>query len=345
MTDRQNILVSVIMANYNTPIEYLKESINSILNQTHSNFELLIIDDGSTDDSLKYIENIQDERITILRNEKNMGLAYSRNRELDIAKGKYIAIMDSDDISEPTRFEKQVEFMENHPNVIVCESWTRYFSKDINDVNSWIYKPVIDDMEFFKIRMVYGNYIVNPAVMLNRSLIEKGNIRYKEYYTAAQDSRMWVDCAEVGDFAVFPEMLLNYRVHGQSTTKSNRPTQKKFLLETSQYQLKKLHYDLTEEKKEFFPYKSDIIDMYDLRTKKLLKDVIKANNIYNVYNQKKFKDYSWQLWIWNSAYEITKHNSVFHKAKIIFHFLFSRFIPFTKKVIDVLQTRHKLKNT
>ena len=102
-------LVSVVMPNYNTEEEYLRSAIESILNQTYSNFEFIIIDDGSTNDSVSIIESYDDERIVLIKNTENQGVTRSLNIALDHCKGDYIARMDSDDVSFPNRFEKQVE--------------------------------------------------------------------------------------------------------------------------------------------------------------------------------------------------------------------------------------------
>ena len=102
-------LVSVIMGNYNTPVSYLRESIDSILAQTYTDFELIIVDDASTDDSPAVLESYDDPRIRILYNEENLGLAKSLNRALDICRGEFVARMDSDDICLPERFEKQAD--------------------------------------------------------------------------------------------------------------------------------------------------------------------------------------------------------------------------------------------
>ena len=124
-------LVSVIMPVYNGE-KYLKEAIFSILNQTYQNFELIIIDDGSTDNSIKIINELKSKfsKIIYSPNKKNIGVSATRNRGMKLAKGKYIAFMDADDISPLYRFEKQVEFMENNSDYGLVgghyESFTNY---------------------------------------------------------------------------------------------------------------------------------------------------------------------------------------------------------------------------
>ena len=114
------VSISVVMPIYNTPVSFLKEAVESILNQTFSDFEFIIIDDGSANEVKEYLEGLTDPRIRIIRNEKNLGITKSLNIGFHAAKGKYIARMDSDDVSLSERFEKQFMFMETHPDVIMC---------------------------------------------------------------------------------------------------------------------------------------------------------------------------------------------------------------------------------
>ena len=140
-------LISVVMSNYNTPINYLKESIDSVLNQTYSNFEFIIIDDGSTDDSLKFIKSYDDPRIKLIVNEENIGLTKSLNKGLKAAQGEFIARMDSDDICYPERFEKQIEYMRKHPDTTVCGTWPNILDENGNiEMKKWA-SSEINDMD------------------------------------------------------------------------------------------------------------------------------------------------------------------------------------------------------
>ena len=119
--------ISVVMPTYNTQISILREAVDSILNQTFSDFEFIIIDDGSANDTYEYLKSIPDERIKIIKNDTNIGITKSLNIGFRAARGKYIARMDSDDIAFPDRFEKQYAFMESHPDVFVCGSKAIFF--------------------------------------------------------------------------------------------------------------------------------------------------------------------------------------------------------------------------
>ena len=121
MKNYNDILVSVIMPVYNGAL-YLREAIDSILSQTHTNLELIIINDGSNDNSEEIILSYEDNRIRYIINEKNSGICVTLNKGLDIAKGKYIARMDCDDISCPERLQMQIEYMEQNPSIGVLGS-------------------------------------------------------------------------------------------------------------------------------------------------------------------------------------------------------------------------------
>ncbi len=111
-------LVSVIMPVYNAE-KYIFEAVNSVIEQTYTNWELVLINDGSSDLSINIIKEFKDSRIRLYENRENMGIAYSRNRAIDLSRGKYIAIMDNDDISLPNRLKIQVEYLENHEEIDV----------------------------------------------------------------------------------------------------------------------------------------------------------------------------------------------------------------------------------
>lgn len=124
--------ISCIMANYNTKEEYLTKSINSILNQTYKDFELIIVDDGSTNGNVEFLQEYKnkDNRIKLLINDKNMGQPYSRNRAIKTASGEYIAIMDADDISLKDRFKIEVDYLDSHKEIMAVGGHKNDWSGD-----------------------------------------------------------------------------------------------------------------------------------------------------------------------------------------------------------------------
>ena len=213
--------ISVIMPVYNTTIEYLKESVDSILSQTYRNIEFIIIDDGSADETQSYLQSIEDERIKLVRNSKNLGTTKSLNIGLRMAKGKYIARMDSDDISLACRLERQYAYMENHPDVIACGTKVEYFG-----AQSGIHGSMIDNMERYRVKMLFVNPgPFHPTVMYRNDLLKKFNILYDERLEYAQDYGMWKTIINYGKISVINETLLRYRIHEKQVTNEHREKQ------------------------------------------------------------------------------------------------------------------------
>lgn len=203
-------LVSVVMPNYNTPEPYLRCAIESILTQTYSNLELIIIDDASTGNDIDVISSYTDDRITLLRNESNRHIAYTINRGIDVAKGEYIARMDSDDISLSQRVEEQVRFMQRRRDIDILCTQARMFGK-----KEGVFAPHLTKPEHMKTEIFFGCPVVHPTVMFRASFIHQHTLRYQDdlCYRAAEDYELWSRIAYLGGFCEYPRVLLHYRVH------------------------------------------------------------------------------------------------------------------------------------
>lgn len=208
-------LVSVIMPSYNTPKDILIEAINSIFSQTYNNLELVIVDDGSIESVEKILceNHINLSLIKILRNDDNAGIVYSLNRALEESSGEFIARMDSDDIAEIHRIEKQVDFMMKNPDISIISTYARTFGE-----YEGIYKSPIEDQDI-KALMLWKNPIIHPTVMIRTNVLRDNEVIYSSRY-ASEDYDMWARMAfEKGlKFHVLPEVLLNYRIHKNQVT-------------------------------------------------------------------------------------------------------------------------------
>ena len=205
-------LITVLMPVYNG-VTYLNEAIESILNQTFQNFEFIIIDDGSTDDSVKIIKSYDDNRIRLVENRNNLGQSETLNKGLRLAKGKYIARMDQDDISMPERFKKQLDFMENNSDVDVCGSWVQLMGK---------YNGIIEletQSEEIKISLLTNQNLTHPAVMIRKSTLVKYELNYNPTFTIGNDYDLWVRMFDYCSFANLPEPLLKFRMHDNQYSK------------------------------------------------------------------------------------------------------------------------------
>lgn len=206
-------LISVLLPVYNAE-KTLNETINSILSQTFTDFEFIIINDASTDHSEEIILNYKDFRIRYFKNFVNKGLVYTLNRGIDLACGKYIARMDADDISLPTRFQKQIDVMENHSEVIVCGTWIKPFGEGCTNIRFQL-KEYSAEM---KEQLVRDSCFAHPTVMIRRSILIEYSLRYNERYRHAEDYKLWTDMASYGEFYNVPEELLYYRISPSQVT-------------------------------------------------------------------------------------------------------------------------------
>ena len=204
--------VSVLMPVYKTPEKYLRETIESILNQTYRDFEFLILDDCPAQRVESVVKSYKDERIKYFQNEKNMGISLSRNKLLDLSQGEYLAVMDHDDISLSERFEKEVAYLDAHPEVGVVGTWYETFP------NVKLKKRLVVNSQIEK-ELMYGCSVLHPSSMIRKAVLEKNHLRYEDEFTPAEDYALWCRLIGKTKFANIPEVLYRYRVYGENTSK------------------------------------------------------------------------------------------------------------------------------
>lgn len=212
-------LVSIIMSVYNEE-KYLRQSMDSLIGQTLADFEIIVVDDCSEDRTTEIIESFRDDRIRLIRNEQNRGLTRNLNRALDYCRGKYIARMDGDDISLPERLEKQVHYMETHPDRMLAGCQTRTFGEQ-NLV--WRLK---DNPEKLRIMMLLRPVLAHPSFIMRGELIREYGFRYDESFRSAQDYDFAQRVSEQFRIGIVPEVLLCYRTHKEQV--SSRSTTEQY---------------------------------------------------------------------------------------------------------------------
>lgn len=208
------MLVSVVLPAYNAEL-YLKEAIDSVLAQTFTDFELIILNDGSMDKTEEIILSYQDSRIVYVKNEKNLGLIGTLNKGMALAKGKYIARMDADDICFPERFSKQVTFLEKNEEYVVCGTSAYRFHDDISDRQA--FNPPLTDANI-RVRLLFNSSFIHPSVMFRASVIRANNLSFNQNFKYAEDYYFWIDLLKCGKGFNLKEKLLYYRVVGTSQT-------------------------------------------------------------------------------------------------------------------------------
>ena len=202
--------VSVLMPAYNVE-KYIGEAIESILNQTFTDFEFIIINDGSTDNTAKIIREYtqKDKRIRFINHKKNKGLIAVLNEGLDLCRGEYIARMDSDDISLPERLAKQIKYMDNHPECGVVGAWIKKFGYKVRSNDIFKYPPIMKPLDF----VLRGNQVAHPCTMIRNSVLKTYNIKYKSQYKYAEDYAFWGEIVMFTEIHNLQEILLLYRWH------------------------------------------------------------------------------------------------------------------------------------
>ena len=207
-----NPLVSVVMPVYNSKA-YLNEALDSIRAQTYVNWECLVINEfGSNDGSSDIVQNFakEDSRFRLIQNETRLGLADSLNYGIHMARGKYIARLDADDLAYPTRFEKQVAFMEQHPDTAVCGTWQRHFGPDIE----WVHRPSCQ-AEQCKANLLFFCDLCHSTLMLRREFFQQHHLKYNREYQA-EDFELWTRVVRDGKIENLPEVLGDYRWDGNN---------------------------------------------------------------------------------------------------------------------------------
>lgn len=201
-------MISVVMPVYNGE-KYLKEAIDSILNQTFTDFEFLIINDGSTDETEEIILSYDDSRIRYVKNETNLQIVKTLNKGIELARGKYIARMDADDISLPNRLEKQVQFLEDNPDIDICGTWVQTFGLR---EETWKYPQSHEEI---KTALLFNSALVHPSVMIKKKFFD--HFYYEEQYNTAEDYALWTKSIVTQKFSNISLSLLKYHLHETQT--------------------------------------------------------------------------------------------------------------------------------
>jgi glycosyltransferase involved in cell wall biosynthesis len=222
--------VTVLLPVYNAA-GFIAQTIESILAQTFTDFELLLINDGSSDESVKIIEQFTDPRIRLVHNERNLGLIETLNRGAALARGKYIARMDADDVALPQRLEKQVNFLEQYSGIHVVAAFVDFINTDGEVTGSWSTDRAVNTEAAIQAMMPQTNCIAHPAVMIRTETLRQ--FLYSPAQKGAEDYDLWLRMLAAGKhIAKIEEVLLHYRIHPASITvqlKAAVPLEKRLL--------------------------------------------------------------------------------------------------------------------
>lgn len=324
-----NPKITVLMPVYNGE-KFLREAINSILMQTFKDFEFLIINDGSADKTAHILKTYNDSRIRIINHKGNKGLISSLNEGVKLAKGKFIIRMDQDDISLPLRLEKQIGFMRDNPDTVVCGTCLKLFDSD-ND-NIW---KVPGDFERIRCLMLFYSVIYHPTVIIRTKIFKKLNFYYDKSFSHADDYELWVRIMENFKVSNLEEVLLYRRVHQDSIGNTYNKIQVKNANKVRLYLIHKLR--IFPQKKEFkiheaisyWKFKAD--KKFVIGAEEWLIKLLESNKAIKIYsdlhfskvlaekwflvclNAVKFGSWTWKAF-WQSS--LSKYSDLTLKQKI-----------------------------
>jgi len=287
--------VSVLMPVYNGGI-YLKEAIDTILNQSFSNFELVIVNDGSTDNSEEIILRYSDPRIRLENNQNNLGLINSLNIGLGLCEGDYIVRMDQDDISFPDRILLQVKFMDENPEVGLLGSWFEDFG---DKIESKIVRYSIDDSDI-RIRHLYQTHISHPTAILRKSVIDESKVRFDPEYKHGEDYNFWVSISAFCKISNYPDVLVRKRDHPRNISNSFSSVMYKTCTKVKQRQFAAMGAPINQEEADLYTRFADpewhftLKEMSQLH--ELLERINQANSNTGYISQNIYSSYLASKW-------------------------------------------------
>jgi len=309
--------ISILMPAYNAAL-YIKDAIESILNQNFKNYNLIILNDGSTDQTEQIIGEFKDPRIIYLKNENNMGLSFSRNKLIKSANGKYIAWMDADDISHPDRLTKEYKYLEKHPHVALVSSWVQIIDSNGKPTGKSIRSFIPSD--YLSPLFLFVNYVAQSSVLIRKSILD--TFSYNDNFPPVEDYQLWTQIAYKHSLHILPEFLVWYRVHANNMSSQQRDRAKNGILLNYKEQLHHLGITPTEKQLEF--HYQIAFSPESLQKEDELKEVATwfqiletANKISNIYTLKSLEYILKDRWI-KVCFSGTLNLSKWERIKIYF---------------------------
>ncbi|WP_323732225.1 glycosyltransferase family 2 protein [Clostridium sp.] len=273
------------MSVYNTSEDILKQALESIINQSYKNIEIIIVNDCS-DRDYDFIKDYNDKRIKILKNKENKGLTYSLNYAIKNSHGEYIARMDSDDIAYPTRIAEQIKYMEEHQEIGVLGTRAKDFGQLHNLRGAFPGNP-----QYINVYSLFNCSVTHPTVMIRKSFLENNNLQYNEEYRNSQDYELWSRCFIYGDvIAELPKCLLYYRIsETQISSKNNNSCQQQNARKIRESQIERLKIYPNKKEIQIHNFLSEGVTDDEVFMKEVLAwcdKLISSNNEYAIYNNK-----------------------------------------------------------
>lgn len=318
-------MISVVMPVFNGE-KFLKIAIESVLNQTYTDFELVIINDGSIDKSAEIINSYQDSRIRFLENEGNKGIFYTRNRLFEEAKGNYIAILDCDDYAEPIRLEKQVHFLDKNNEFGLVGSWITLIDEENKIKGAWNleYRP-----ERIPAKLLFSNQFAQSSVMMRK---EFSDLKYREEIPLAEDYDLWVRISQKTRVINLAESLVKYRFHDDNISQTKEKELQDNVFKIYKYQLEELGIYASQDeliihkKVGNMDFEKNNESFFE-KSKSWLELLHSKNQEIEIYNKMVFNELLGEFW----AELLSKNIELPISKKAFYHSSLSSYLNLTKK--------------
>jgi len=290
----KNLTVSIIMPAYNSE-KYISVAIESLLAQTFQDFEIIVINDCSTDNTVEKVGSFTDKRVKILQTPQNIGAAGARNLGLQHAQGRYIAFLDADDYAYPIRLEEQVSFLEKNTAIDLVGTWTEVVDEQGKVINSFCLSL---PTHYLSVKLLFQNCFALSSVMMQNYL---RNVSFDGTYAPAEDYELWVRLVGKANFAILPKILTRYLAHNQGISKVKEDKMKQNVKRIISQQISKLGVEIKEKDYElhqaiahqtFQPSKEFLLD-----AEAWLQKLLKANQKAKVYQAETFASVLSEYWL------------------------------------------------
>ena len=338
-------MVTILMPVYNGEA-YLREAIQSILDQTYRDFIFLILNDGSTDKTEEIILSFDDKRIQYVKNHENLKLVKTLNKGLSLVKTKYVARMDADDICLPERLERQLAYMEQNPDVGVVGTWCRSFGENRNNLNN---KDENHDQEInheqICFKQLYQIQIVHPSCMMRMSVLKQLDVLFNEYYLHAEDYELFTRLSHVTKLANIPEYLHLYRKHDEAVSVLYKKQQKENSLMVIKREFSTLGVSISDLQAEDFcrlnyqDYRN--IQMSATEMKVFLEQLVSANQSSQIFDECFFFEKLSNLWF-SYCHELNCSISLYKSSSLSKKLSFTRMFKWQiRKVLRINKPKNE----
>lgn len=299
--------VSVYIPLYNRE-KSIGKAIEGILSQSYKDLELIIIDDGSTDNSLEIVSQYRDKRIKLYQNSQNKGVVFTRNRAFELANGEYLAINDSDDYSFPNRIEKQVKVLDNHKNIGILGGKAKRIDH-LGNKTIWEYP---NESKNIKCRLFWGSAMINSTLLMRISMMLENNLRYNKDFPVAEDYELFERAQNYFELRNLDDVLIEYYSHPTNLTNSQNKLMIQKAFEINMRQISQLGVELNQAEIQtwfkLFSYDFNFDKESLVILSRLGEKLIRANNQLKIYDNSIFAGQLSKR-IYESLYHSKKYGS------------------------------------